>query len=621
MPGTEADSLTRPAASPEQPEQSVPRSDGPEGRFRRPLQPLKPRQGVSGEAPLRYAIREDEEGRFLTCLEAPEIKVRVERDFSATAAAARKYPSGTIFVDGAAQGEPFLDVERQVYNLDHHEGCVRPFTLAACEQALVLVLRGLDLRERPWTIYANEPDLDTLLALWVLLNSMHLKDGDPAIRRKVVPIIRLEGLIDSHGLEFREFGGYPEEYLDEVFQSLERLRLEEPGQKNGDPWGEIDALEYTLHLLQKFDGEVYPPGFFEAFRGIEELAKCELTDNRIAVVCRADCGIYELEKDLKRLYGKRLGVTIQQKSPRTYTLRQTDSFLPVNLEAAYRKLNVLDPAARRGGAANRWGGSGEIGGSPRQTGTALGPVDIAEACRLAYRRPTLLERLRAVGLAILLSGLAMLAGWLRLTWGRFGEAAELFETGRTEFVLAALAVSLVLLLGLVGLKRQRVFGLKLPDGRGWMLMAAPVMLAALAGGLWAFPLPATGVSLRGLGSGLLLTFLAFPLLAEVLFRGVAHGVLVRTFSIQYSSGRWFLSWPVALSAILYAGWTLPFWSFLASPLMAAWPVRPLVTVPLALLVAGVALGMARERSGSLPASLLLHYLGAATALAGLYLVS
>ncbi|MEE8138830.1 MAG: hypothetical protein V3T81_08200, partial [Thermoanaerobaculia bacterium] len=575
----EAESLNRPSLSPQQAENKPRRTPAPGGLFRRPRKPLKPRQVVSEEFPQRYAIRENDEGRFITCLEAPEVKVRVDRTFSVTSAAARRYPNGTIFLDGAAQGEPFLDLERQIYNLDHHEGCVRPFTLASCEQALVLVLRGLDLRERPWTIYANEPDLDTVLAIWVLLNSTHLREADQAIRRAVVPMVRLEGLVDSHGLEFLEFSGYPEDYLDEVFQRLERLRAEEKELKNGDRWGESDALEYTASLLQRLDGEVYPVGFFEAFRGIEELAKCELTNNRIAVVCRAECGIYELEKDLKRLYGKRLGVIILQKTPKSYTLRQVDPFLPVNLEAAYRKLNVLDPAVESGVSANRWGGSAEIGGSPRLKGTALGPVDIAEACRLAYRRPTFLERLGSVGMAVFYSGLTMLAGWLAVIWGRFepSAAVELFDRHRAEFVLAALAVSLLVLLGLVGRRRRRVFGLQLPEGRGWMFMALPVMLAALSGGVWVFPVrgPAGGWP-PALGADPILVLLAFPVLAEVLFRGVVHGLLVRNFSIQYSSGRWFLSWPVALSAILYAVWTLPFWFYLASPVTAAWPIWPTV---------------------------------------------
>ena len=63
-----------------------------------------------------------------------------------------------------------MDHERQVYNFDHHEGCVRAFTLASCEQTLVMYMKGLDLQGREWNIFANEPDLDTILAIWILLN-------------------------------------------------------------------------------------------------------------------------------------------------------------------------------------------------------------------------------------------------------------------------------------------------------------------------------------------------------------------------------------------------------------------------------------------------------------------
>ena len=57
---------------------------------------------------------------------------------------------GTIFLDGAAKGEPFMDASRGIYNLDHHEGCVRSFTLSTCEQAMILIRKGLDLDgERP----------------------------------------------------------------------------------------------------------------------------------------------------------------------------------------------------------------------------------------------------------------------------------------------------------------------------------------------------------------------------------------------------------------------------------------------------------------------------------------
>jgi len=578
------------------------------GFFHRPVRPVKPRQKGSFEVPDRYVIREDEAGPYLSCLEAPELMIRIDRDLSLTAGAARKADEGTIFLDGVAQSEPFMDLERRVYNLDHHEGCVRHFTLSTCEQALVLVARGMDLREKPWQVYANEPDLDVVLAVWVLCNSMHLQAQDSSIRSAVVPLVRLEGLIDSHGLELSELSGYPRQKVDEITGSLESLRENELQLKAEGEWGATDLLKYLRDQLHQMDEMVYPADFFEAFRGIEELAKTELTDNRIAVVCRSDCGIYELEKELKRLYGKRLGVVGLQKRPGVYTLRQVDPFLPVDLNEAYRKLNVLDPAVQGGGSSNRWGGSGEIGGSPRKTGTMLSPVDIAEAVKLAYRRPGVLDRVRSIALAVVLSALPLVAGWLVVVWNRVIEDPRgLFSDRLLEYLATSIAVAILCLFVLGRRRRGRVFGLQWPEGRGWLLMAPAAALGGLAGGIWVFLQSWLQVGTVGsFGMPQLLALVGFPLLAEIIFRGVAHGIMVHDFSVQHSRGRWFLSWPVAISTLLFVVWTLILRPLVITDLW--WPGLSSWILPVGAAVAGVALGMARERSGSLLASLGLHYL-------------
>ena len=588
-------------------------------RFHRPLKPLKPRQ--VGDVPNRYLVKEDEKGKYLSCLEAPELKVRIDTAMAVTANAARMGAEGTIYLDGAAQGEPFLDLEKRIYNLDHHEGCVRPFTLATCEQALVLMVRGLDMREKPWQVYANEPDLDALMAIWVLLNSMHLHGESSSIREAVVPLVRLEGVIDSHGLEMAELTGFPPELLEETHRRLNRLHETEKALKETGQWDEMDPLDYVSSQLQTLDRMIYPADYFEAFRGIEELAKVELIDSRIAVVCRCDCGIYELEKELKRLYGRRLGVIGLEKGGGCYTLRQVDPFLPVNLKTAYQKLNVLDPAVEGSGSADRWGGSGEIGGSPRKSGTALSPVDIADALRLAYRRPSAWDRIKSVALAMGASAAPMVAGWF-VIWGLSrGEVApaRLLIENAVLFLATALTVALMGFLVFGRRGRYRLYGFQWPEGYRWTLVMPAVVLAAIAGGAWLFwPISFAGFlpGPRGLESWL--TLIGFPLLAEVLFRGLAHGIMVETFSVQHSAGRWFLSWPVAISALLYALWTLPFLPFtLAGNL---WPLASFLSVPLGAAVLGVSLGIARERSGGLLAPLVLHYMAVlVVVIAGIFL--
>ena len=581
------------------------------GRFHRPAKPLKPRH--ASEVPNRYLVKEDEKGRFLSCLEAPELKVRIDRQIAVTANAARKADEGTIFLDGAAQSEPFLDLERRIYNLDHHEGCVRPFTLATCEQALVLMVRGLDMREKPWEVVATGPDLDTVLAIWVLLNSMHLQSESSPIREAVIPLVRLEGAIDSHGLEMAELTGFPPELLAETRHRLDRLFETELAHKDQGQWEDMDDLEYVSLQLQALDRMIYPADYFEEFRGIEELAKVELIDSRIAVVCRCDCGIYELEKELKRLYGRRLGVVVLEKGGGSYTLRQVDPFLPVDLEAAYQKLNVLDPVVEGGGSADRWGGSGEIGGSPRKSGTALSPADIADALRLAYRRPTVFDRIKSVALAIGVSAAPMLAGWL-VVFGLAGRGVSLerlLVENALLFLATALTTALIVLL-LVGRRgRYRLYGFQWPEGYRWTVVAPAVLLGSAAGGAWLFwPVSFAGFLPGPSGTASWLTLIGFPLLAEVLFRGLAHGVMVENFSVQHSHGRWFLSWPVAISALLYAIWTVPFLQFTLAA--ALWPLAAFVSVPLGAVVCGVGLGIARERSGGLLVPLMLHYFGVLT---------
>ncbi|HEY2739573.1 MAG TPA: hypothetical protein VGK45_14285 [Thermoanaerobaculia bacterium] len=553
----------------------------------------------------RYSVQDEPGGRFLYCREAPEVKVKIERGKTVTAAAARKAAEGTIFLDGVAQCEPFLDAERRVFNLDHHTGCVRAFTLSTCEQALVLVLRGLDLKERPWTLCANEPDLDTVLAIWVLLNSMHLTAAEPQVRLAAVPLVRLEGILDVHGAELSDLAGLPPPELHEAQERLAALRQTELALKREGSWESADPLEFTAGQLRALDSMIYPAGYFHGFLNVEVLARAELSDHRVAVVCRSEQGIYETEADLKRLYGKRLGIVALQKDPRTYTLRQVDPFLPATLDAVYVRLNTLDPAVHAGDG-NRWGGSGEIGGSPRQSGTRLSPQEIAATCAQAFRKPTVRQRVAAVGLALLASVVALAGGEPPLAAHWRLHTASVFRP--LHFALGTALVSLLLLF-LAGRRRPRLYGGRLPGGSGWLWTLPVALLGGLAGGTWTGPTswPTWHLAANSLTAERVGLFLALPLAAELTFRALAHGILARAFAIQHDGGRWFLSWPTVLQALFYT---------LATPLAlltatARLPTGWVLALPLAgALLFGLAAGVARERSGSALAPLLLHWLSA-----------
>jgi hypothetical protein len=540
----------------------------------------------------------------LVCSEAPTLRVRIDRGVSVTAAAARGAAPGTIFVDGAAQGEPFVDPQRAVYNLDHHEGCVRAFTLAACEQAMVLIRKGLDLRKRDWTIVANDVDLDALLAIWVLLNHLRLSGPDPRTRAAVMPLVRLEGVIDAHGLELVDLAALPSELLQESRRRLDRLIGREQALKSTGLWQRIDPLEYAVDRLTALDAQIYPPDHFEDVAEIEELARFDLCAGSVGVVCRAKVGIYEVEQQLRRFHGDRLGLLVLQKAPGEYALRQVDPTLPVGLDDVYQLLNLVDPASGGNVAANRWGGSSEIGGSPRASGTGLDVSRLAEVLRQAYQRSTLSARVLRVAWAALGSSAALALSLAAIPAAR-GLERPLGAIAREPALWfgATLGLFCACFLGLVARRNPGIFGLRRPASRAawWLLPLAA--LGAAAGGVWTPSGALAPVGPPGVAWLSLLALALLPLGAEVLFRGLVHGGLSWAFPIQRAGGPWFVSWPALVSGTLYAPWAvvLSAASVLATPAASSWNAPVWGS-----LVFGVSCAMARERSESLLLPVLFH---------------
>lgn len=563
-----------------------------------------PPEPVAVELPDRYSIREDGEQRELRCSESPTLNVKIDRGMTVPSGAARKAEPGTIYLDGAAEGGPFLDVEKAVFNLDHHEGCVRSFTLATCEQALVLIRKGMDLQARDWTIHANDPDLDTILAIWLLLNHMRINDLDPEIRNKIVPFIRLEGSIDAHGLEMQELCGFPVELQASVFSQLEKWRSKEVALKKEGKWQEIDFLEYTADVLRAVDAIIYSSHHFEGVIEVKEMARVDIGNNQLAIVCQSDMGIYEVESQLRRLHGKRLGVIILKSGHNIYTLRQVETFLPATLENAYPKLNLIDPAAGTRRSGNRWGGSAEIGGSPRATGTALTPRQIAKAIGEAYRGPTKVQRLRCLAIGIL-GNVAIIVASMMSTYYLANlhdpsGSLERYFHGQAEIYAGVLGSLTVLLLLFAMRSGRKLFGLCRPAGSDWLLLFPGTLLGGAAGGAWIFDIalmpPQTLLQHHWIDWAVLLVF---PVVAELLFRSLLHGILARRFATQYSGGAWFLSWPVFISSVLYALWSLPrFLPFFSPGLESTFA---------AALLFGISSGMARERSESVLPCLFMHW--------------
>ncbi len=564
----------------------------------------KKRRAPAAKFPQRYAVRETDSGRCLVCIEAPNLCVHIERGLTVSAAATGKSAPGSIFLDGVAQTGPLLDHNRQIYNFDHHEGCVRLFTLSTCEQVLLMVKKGLDLRSRDWNIFANNPDLDTILAIWLLLNHVRIKEQESIRESILIALVRLEGLIDAIGLEMKAFSALPPAMLNQIQRVINYLRRKELQIKKDGLWEETDFLEYTMDILHEIDQILFVAGKVDDLLGIEELARVNLSEHHVAVVVRSDLGIYEIEPQLKKIYGGNLGLVALSRSPTAYTLRKIDHFLNLDLDAVYERLNFIDPAVKFGAENNRWGGSADIGGSPREIGTQLTPDEIAGACRDAYQKDSFSQRVLRFFLIGATCSVALAIAGLAATYGRswkwFGKA-HLNVLTQNPFVFFSVSLILLTSIILAGQSKRRSwqFGIALPFGKTWLPFFPIVLLAALAGGVW-LPVAKAG-AMNPAYPQRLLAIILLPFALEYLFRGLLHGMMARKEKIQNSGSRYFLSWPNTGTSLMYAALLT-----LLSYFQSAYANTSHLAICFAAFCFSISLGFVRERSHSLFASYLFH---------------
>jgi len=330
----------------------------------------------------RYHVIEESGRGWVICDSSPNLQVSVERGLSVSEEQRKDYPDQTIFLDGAFTGPPFLDNQRRQYSLDHHAGELpRPFLLASCEQAALMVLDGLPLDEERWQVFLNDPDLDAVLAAWLILNHAALHQKNSVALSKVMPLVRVEGHIDAHGLDLPAFTGLPRPLYEQLLAQINRLRTEELALKAAGAWGSCDFLSYTKQLFELLDGELFGAGEWEALNAFKELGRRSLGGGKVALLARSGQDIYSLEESLQERFGDKLAILVLDAGGGRITLRLVDPFLPKDLTALYGALNAADPNA---GDGDLWGGAGDIGGSPRKKGTGLEGGQILELIKQVH---------------------------------------------------------------------------------------------------------------------------------------------------------------------------------------------------------------------------------------------
>jgi hypothetical protein len=291
-----------------------------------------------------------------------------------------------------------------------------------------------------------------------------------------------------------------------------------------------------------------------------------------------------------------------------------DLFMPINLDDVYERLNFVDPAVKCRTQSNKWGGATDIGGSPRDTGTMLTPLEIAQTCRDAVHRLGFGQQAYRFGLTAALIGLIVLCAqiirlyWSPADWFSNSQLHEFWILSDSGFLLA-LATGTILSLLFIAYCRPWQYGWIRPVGNNWWFFLPVVLAAGFFGGVW---MPESLQQGQSWSLVILLGILGIPLTTELLFRSLAHGLLTQGAKIQRNDTRWFVSWPIAGSTIAYVVYIMSLLFISGDQISSIQLGRLAISLSSAALF-GLSLGMVRERSQSLFPAILFHVLAAATA--------
>jgi hypothetical protein len=506
------------------------------------------------EIPKRYALREKNDIRYIECDEAPRLRAIIDSQMSVSRSGAASLGPRVILLDGAGSFGPLIDNDEKLYNLDHHSDCERLFTLSTCEQALLLVHSGLDLSEGDWKIYANDPDLDTVLAIWCLLNYRRVRELSPEARDVLLPLFRLEGAIDANGPELASLCGLSSDNLERTLQRIDHLLARERELKQARSWTKKRLLPYTLQMLRAVDALVYAAEDFGDYARIDAIyGHVEVAPGRVAVVCRDAAGIYAVEQHLKSRWGDQLSLIALENEPGQYTLRRVTKLSGPKLGPAYDRLNRVDEAVDGHPLNKRWGGSEDIGGSPRPAGTMLSAEELLQNLERAYRPSTRWRRIRA-SIAVVLAGVSCMFIWPLASFFPTPTSLPGFRGGLTASHSFGLASLILLTVGMFLAhstlrRRPWVYGWRTPIKGGGAWLFPILLLGSLPVAAWL----STSVGTRGveISAGVAAGWLAITS-GEIWFRGLVHGLLVPDYSVQRPQGAWQISRGAFASSLAYA---------------------------------------------------------------------
>lgn len=278
------------------------------------------------------------------------------------------HPHNRIYLDGACAG-PYMDAKRGIWSLDHHSGCIRQFTLATCMQAVTLTRRRV-IEAMGYKIVEDEPDLDSRLAAWALLNADSIAYDDRVYKR-ILPVFQLAGNIDAYAFGAEDLTGLTSDQIDEVRSKINGLMSKEYKVKKDGRWRSIDYIEFVVSSLHDIDRLAFHKSSFEAPIRVDVNQKETLKNGQtVSYVRLPSTGIYEVEKEL--IKNSNVACIILNDGRSKWTIKLAGLVSRFNLAPVWNALNEAETAEKKHrGVTDEvifkagWGGADNIGGAPR----------------------------------------------------------------------------------------------------------------------------------------------------------------------------------------------------------------------------------------------------------------
>lgn len=301
-----------------------------------------------------------------------------------------RYPSHSIALDGFVRGGPEVcSSSKGVWaNFNHHEDVNRLAARATCAQVLMAIRQGLfssftDAQVPHSHVYVNDCDEDVCTAWFLLKNFLLVRSTmNPILNRLLNRLVAMEDALDSTA------GAYPFPAdlpmlaeLNWVFEPYRQHRVSGNARTSQEVYGVIERVERRIMQHITGMGKAVPldtryhhvPGgggtgwSFVVEEGANARTGMFSDGIRAYVAIRGGSGpIWGVEGEKLRI---------------TYTVGRMSPFVPFDVKRILVALQAAEVDKRRAigvelPPGDVWGGSEDVGGSPRVSQSYLYPNEV-----------------------------------------------------------------------------------------------------------------------------------------------------------------------------------------------------------------------------------------------------